>query len=109
MEETMPKIEKSFLKIRQARYKDIPDLVQLSEKVYGKAWRTESREFRGQMSQFPQGQFVAEYEGEIVGYCATFIIDGDIALKPHTWDEITGHGFASRHNPKGDYLYGMEV
>lgn len=105
----MPKIEKPFLKVRQARYKDIPDLVRLSEKVYGKQWRTDSREYRGQISQFPEGQFVAEYDGDIVGYCATFIIDGDIALKPHTWDEITGHGFASRHNPKGDYLYGMEV
>lgn len=61
------------------------------------------------MTNFPQGQFLVEYEGTIIGYCATFMIGGDICLKPHTWKEITGAGYASRHDPEGDYLYGMEV
>ena len=60
-------------------------------------------------SQFPDGQFVAEYEGRIVGYCATFRIDEAVALAPHSWNEITGGGYASRHDPNGDWLYGMEV
>jgi len=30
-------------------------------------------------------------------------------MKKHTWSEITGNGFASRHNINGDWLYGMEV
>lgn len=64
---------------------------------------------RGQINHFPQGQFVVEYEKAIVGYCATFKISGDVALKPHTWDEITGGGYSSRHDPHGDYIYGMEV
>src|SRR5690606_27328116 len=34
---------------------------------------------------------------------------GDIALKPHNWDSITGHGYGSRHDPKGDWLYGYEL
>jgi len=45
----------------------------------------------------------------VVGYCATFRISGEIALKPHTWVEITGNGYASRHDSEGDWLYGMEV
>jgi predicted amidohydrolase/GNAT superfamily N-acetyltransferase len=45
----------------------------------------------------------------VVGYCATFIIEEKYALSPHTWTEITGNGYASRHNPDGDWLYGMEV
>lgn len=105
----MPKLEPSFLTVRNAKYKDIPALVRLSKKVYGEEWGSNSKMFRGQISIFPEGQFVAEYEGEIVGHCATFVIKGDIALKPHTWDQITGYGFASRHDPDGDYLYGMEV
>ncbi len=32
-----------------------------------------------------------------------------MALAPHTWHEITGNGFASRHDPDGDWLYGMDV
>lgn len=104
----MPKLEKSLLVIRNATYKDIPALVRLGCKVYGDN-SYDSKMLRGQISMFPEGQFVAEYEEEVVGYCATFIIKGDIALQPHTWSEITGHGFASRHDPEGDYLYGMEV
>jgi GNAT superfamily N-acetyltransferase len=26
-----------------------------------------------------------------------------------TWDEITGNGFGSRHDPTGDWLYGYEM
>jgi predicted amidohydrolase/predicted N-acetyltransferase YhbS len=111
----MPKLEKSLLTIRNARYKDIPALVRLNRKVYGagwggsEGWSVDNKMLRGQISMFPEGQFVAEYDGEVVGHCATFVIRGEIALKPHTWNEITGYGFASRHDPDGDYLYGMEV
>lgn len=94
--------------IRLATHKDIPAITQLSQQVYGESAMTEEM-LGGQISVFPEGQFVATYNGEIVGHCATFIISGDIGLKPHNWREITGFGFASRHDPDGDYLYGMEV
>ncbi len=63
----------------------------------------------GQINTFPEGQFVAVYEGKIVGYSVSFCISGNIALQPHNWKEITGGGYASRHDPNGDYLYGMEI
>src|SRR5487761_2520732 len=62
-----------------------------------------------QQTHFPEGQFVVEYEGVLVGYCATFRIDEATALAPHTWMQITGGGMASRHKPDGNWLYGMEV
>lgn len=97
--------------VRNARVKDIPHIRSLVSRVYrASGMGTYSRAMLlGQIHNFPEGQFVAEYEGAIVGYCATFLIDGDIALQPHTWNEITGGGYASRHDPNGDYLYGMEV
>lgn len=104
----MARLDKEKVTIRQAVHADIPALVELSRKVYPDFYST-AEELRGQISSFPEGQFVALYDGRIVGYCATFIIGGDVALKPHTWEEITGGGFASRHDPDGDYLYGMEV
>lgn len=93
---------------RQAVLDDVPALRALSFKVYSSVALTGAM-LRGQISSFPQGQFVIEYEGRIVGHCATFVIGGDICLEPHSWDEITGNGYASRHDPEGDYLYGMEV
>lgn len=100
--------ERAKLQVRLATVDDVKALQDLSVRVYPDDSFTEAM-IRGQILNFPEGQFVVEYEGVIVGHCATFIIDGDICLGPHTWSEITGGGYASRHDPEGDYLYGMEV
>ncbi len=103
-ESTRPK-----LVVRRATIKDVKAIAELGRRVYSPNPALTSRMIRGQINNFPEGQFVAEYDGQIVGHCATFIISGKIALKPHTWDEITADGYASRHDPEADYLYGMEV
>ncbi len=104
------KEEKPKLLVRNASNKDIGSILALVKRVYGDMPPNYTEDMiRGQIGHFPEGQFVAVYEGHIVGYCATFMIKGEIALKPHNWREITGDGFAARHNDEGDYLYGMEV
>ncbi|MCS3904248.1 putative amidohydrolase/ribosomal protein S18 acetylase RimI-like enzyme [Methylohalomonas lacus] len=100
---------KPVLIIRNARLADTPAICQLSARVYKHEPPYTPAQIKGQINNFPDGQFVAEFEGKVVGYCATFIADESVALQPHTWDEITADGFASRHAPDGDYLYGMEV
>ncbi|HET6546162.1 MAG TPA: bifunctional GNAT family N-acetyltransferase/carbon-nitrogen hydrolase family protein [Rhodanobacteraceae bacterium] len=100
---------KPRLLVRQTRSEDIPRLVELTARVYTAEWAHSAEMLRGQFARFPEGQFVAEYEGRIVGYCATFRIDGIPALAPHTWMEITGGGYAARHDPSGDWLYGMDI
>lgn len=100
--------EKINLIIRNATVEDIAAITALNKKVYGE-YSLNDEMIAGQISIFSEGQFVAEYNGTVVGHCATFIISGDVALKPHSWQQITGHGFASRHDADGDYLYGMEV
>ncbi len=99
------------LSVRRAILEDLPGIRDLSARTYAGTGMSAYSEamLRGQLTQFPEGQFVVVHEGRIIGYCATFIIEEEIGLKPHTWLEITGNGFASRHNPDGDYLYGMEV
>jgi predicted amidohydrolase/ribosomal protein S18 acetylase RimI-like enzyme len=97
------------LLIRHATAKDVKDILNLVRGVYLGMPTYSDDMIRGQISNFPDGQFAATYEGKIVGYCATFMISGEIALQPHTWREITGDGFGSRHDECGDYLYGMEV
>lgn len=100
---------RSALQVRNATLADIPGIVALSAKVYPAMGAYPEGMIQGQLVNFPEGQFVVEYEGDVVGYAASFIIDEAAALAPHTWDEITGNGYASRHNPKGDWLYGMEI
>lgn len=101
--------KKPDLVIRNALLKDVMEVLELTKKVYPNMPPYSPDMIRGQINNYPEGQFVAVYEGKIVGYCATFRIAEEIALKPHRWSEITGGGFASRHDNKGDVLYGMEV
>lgn len=95
--------------MRNASLCDVAEIAALSRRVYGEKEASSEDEIRGQINNFPDGQYVAEYEGKLVGYCATFVIAEEPVMQPHSWMEITGGGFASRHDPEGDYLYGMEV
>ncbi|WP_111497226.1 bifunctional GNAT family N-acetyltransferase/carbon-nitrogen hydrolase family protein [Marinobacter bohaiensis] len=99
------------LEVRQARRSDIPAIITLSRRVYAGTGMYGYSEgpLTGQMNNFPEGQFVAVVGEQVVGYCATFRIAGEVALKPHDWTSVTGNGYASRHDPQGDWLYGMEV
>jgi len=102
------KIKNQQLFIRGAEHRDVPGMVALSAQVYGKEG-VPAKMLTSHITNFPEGQFVAIYDDKIVGYASTFIIDEEAATKPHTWKEITGNGYGSRHNPDGEYLYGMDV
>ena len=45
----------------------------------------------------------------MVGYCASMRLAESVALSRHNWREVTGGGYGSRHDPKGDWLYGYEM
>lgn len=110
-ESDRPFNSKSRLQIRNARRNDVPAICALTERVYaGTGMKGYSRAaVTGQINNFPEGQFVVLDDHKVVGYCVTFMVDGRLALKPHTWAGITGNGYAANHDPKGDWLYGMEV
>ncbi|MCG8440889.1 MAG: bifunctional GNAT family N-acetyltransferase/carbon-nitrogen hydrolase family protein [Caulobacterales bacterium] len=94
---------------RTAQPSDVAAIVDLVDRAYPGEASYSPGMVQGQVTQFPMGQFVVEYEGAVVGYAATFVIDERTAMRPHTWSAITGGGYAARHDPNGDWLYGMEV
>ncbi|WP_424340339.1 GNAT family N-acetyltransferase [Henriciella sp.] len=101
---------KASVIVRNATLDDVPAIAALVVKVYGRpADGYTPGMLRGQISSFPEGQFLVEYDGEVVGYAASFLIAEELALTPHDWIEITGNGYAARHDPEGNWLYGMEV
>lgn len=101
--------KKPPLTIRKATLNDIPNIIDLSLKVYGQRDVYTEEQLLGHIHHFPEGQLVAEYNGQIVGYCASMIVLEQLAMQKHTWQQITGNGYCSTHNPKGDYLYGVDV
>jgi len=97
------------LTIRNAKAADLKAISALVAKVYKDEPSYTPAMLRGQISAYPDGQFVVEYQGDIVGYAAGFRIDEKTAMAPHTWSQITGNGYAARHDATGDWFYGMEV
>lgn len=102
-------MSKARLEIRQARPSDVVSIAALVRRAYDDLPPYTRSELRGQLNNYPEGCFVAVLDGTLVGYCASMRVSGELALKPHSWDEITGNGYGSRHDPKGDWLYGYEL
>jgi predicted amidohydrolase/GNAT superfamily N-acetyltransferase len=102
---------RSRLRVRNATLRDTASISDLSARVYAGTGMSSYSVglITGQINNYPEGQFVAVVDDHVVGYCATFRVNESIALQPHSWTEITGNGYASRHDPNGDWLYGMEV
>jgi GNAT superfamily N-acetyltransferase len=98
--------------VRQAIPSDVPHLLKLQHDCYPTLstialWREEH--LRQHMANFPQGQIVAAEGAKLVGHSASFLISSAIALKPHTFREITLNGTFGNHDPNGDTLYGAEI
>ena len=100
---------KARLEIRQAKAKDVRAIADLVRRAYDELPAYTHGEIRGQLNNYPEGCFIAKLDGKLVGYCATMRLDERVALADLTWDEVTGNGFGSRHDPTGDWLYGFEM
>jgi predicted amidohydrolase/ribosomal protein S18 acetylase RimI-like enzyme len=97
------------LKVREATLADVDGIIELVERSYPTMSPYTPGMVRGQINAFPAGVWLAELDDAIVGYCATLRTSGDVALKHHSWNEVTGGGYGSTHDPDGEYLYGYEV
>jgi len=92
---------------------DIPEIVELQKVAFpqmaaeGVYWKPE--QLREHLKVFPEGQFVAEYRGNIIGSCSSLIVKLKPEYKEHTWMEACGNSFFKNHDPKGDSLYGADV
>lgn len=98
------------LVLRNAKISDIPKLIALTAKAYPPEMGGYSEDtLQGQITNFPEGVFVVEDRGELVGYSASIRLKGKRIFRPHTWAQITGGGYGTTHQTDGEYLYGYET
>jgi len=103
----------SHVIVRTMTREDIPKIVELQKVAFpqmaaeGVYWKPHQLEEH--LKIFPEGQFVAEYHGDIIGSCSSLIITMEPEYKEHSWKDACGDSFLSGHNPKGDSLYGADV
>ncbi|HET7148811.1 MAG TPA: GNAT family N-acetyltransferase [Candidatus Nitrosopolaris sp.] len=99
--------------IRNTLHEDIPKIVKLQEDSfpylarYGNIWHPS--ELQSHISLFPEGQFCAELNGEVVASASNLIVFLEPEYKEHTWKDITADGAITNHDPKGDSLYGADI
>jgi len=104
---------RAHVEIRTMKPDDIPKVVELQKDSFphmaaeGVIWKPEQLQVH--LKIFPEGQFCAEYKGNIVGSCSSLIITLEPEYKEHTWLEACGDSFFKNHNSKGDTLYGSDV
>lgn len=103
------KDKKATLIVRQATLDDAEAIARLVNETYPNMPAYSMEMISAQITHFPEGHFVAIYDDEVCGYCASILVPERIALEKLSWRVVTGNGYGSTHDPNGDYLYGYEV
>lgn len=88
---------------------DIEAILRMQDECFPGMDPWERAHLESHLNIFPEGQFVAELDGEIIGSCSSLIINFDEYDDRHTWDDVTDEGYITNHNPEGYNLYGIEV
>ena len=113
MTQTATQTKSNSVIVRTMSEEDIPQIVQLQKASFpvmaseGVYWKHDH--LLSHLEVFPEGQFVAEYRGKIVGSCSSLIIRLPTEYAEHTWMSACGNSFFKNHSPNGDSLYGADV
>lgn len=110
----MPSSRPAGLIIRHRSLDDLPAIQELMARVYapplhGPEAVWSERSMLRHLARFPQGQFVADLEGAVVGTSTCMRLSLERALAPHTWGDLTARGTLATHEPEGDALYGVNI
>jgi ribosomal protein S18 acetylase RimI-like enzyme len=100
------------ISITNTRPEHIPSLVELQIVCYptlADTSRLKAPHFESHLRLFPEGQWVALDGQRVVGMSAGFRYTFDFEHPHHTFDEIIGYGYFTRHDPQGQHFYGADV
>lgn len=70
-------------------------------------WRRD--ELESHLAIFPEGQIGVELDGVLVAISSSLIVHEEDYMKDHTFDQVTGKGMLTTHDPSGDSLYGIDI
>jgi len=105
-----PASEQHRLRLRNLRLADYDDVRDIMDRVYPTmqgAWTRE--QFTSQLARFPEGQICIEDNDRVIAAAISLIVDYARYGDRHTYDHITGGGYLTTHDPRGDTLYGVDM
>ncbi|MBA3949706.1 MAG: GNAT family N-acetyltransferase [Acidobacteria bacterium] len=96
--------------VRELRSWDFPAIHAMSKKIYPDSPAWSDAQLGSHLAVFPEGQLVAEVDGDVMGMAASLIVLWDDYSLETSWREFTANGFFTNHDPeKGRTLYGAEI
>lgn len=99
--------------IRNLVMQDIPKVVALQKESFpymaadGVIWQEHHLE--SHIKMFPEGQFCAELDGEIIASSSSLVMSLPSEYEDHSWKQATASGMFTNHTLSGDSLYGADV
>jgi hypothetical protein len=97
------------LRVRPARLEDFAAIRALQRQAHPGVAAWTLKQLDSQRRAFPEGQFVADCGGEVVGAASTLVVKWDHFLLDQTWKHVTGDGCFSTHDTGGRTLFGAEL
>ncbi len=102
------------LEVRRATLADVTAIAELNALAYPVLAENDviwgEHHVESHLRIFPEGQFVVEDRGRVVGAASSLIVSfGREPYRTHTWYGMTDNGMFYNHDPFGDTLYGADV
>ena len=102
------------LRVRPLEARDIPQVIDLSTRIYGPGAGWSVEQLESHLQVFPDGQLVATLPegagGQVIGMAASLIVAWDDYEITDSWRTFTAAGMFTNHDPvRGRTLYGAEV
>ena len=99
-----------MIRVRQTTRNDFEAIGRISRAIYPASPPWSETQLASHLEVFPEGQFVAELDGEVVGMAASLIVLWDDYSMDTNWRVFTADGRFTNHDPeRGRTLYGAEV
>ncbi len=100
------------LLVRNYQENDFPALFEVQRACFPEPFPQELLWNREQIANhvrlFPEGAICVEHDGRVIGSITGLLITYEPG-KPHTWAEITDHGYIRTHDPDGDSFYIVDI
>jgi predicted amidohydrolase/ribosomal protein S18 acetylase RimI-like enzyme len=104
-----PGVSEYMLTLRKLGIDDYEDVREIMDQVYPNMGAWTYDQFKAQINRFPDGQICIEDSGKVVAAAMSVIITYNHYGDKHTYDQITGEGYLTTHDPHGDTLYGVDI
>ena len=103
-----PVAQSEALRVRGMRLEDCAAIRALQRQATPGVPPWTLQQLESQRHVFPEGQFVAEAGGLVVGALSSLIVQWDDHAIDRDWSAMTAEGYFTTHDPSGRTLYGME-